>query len=130
MQISLMEAYIIETLKTKFTYEEVEQQLIQGDLSAFEDLNFDLALLQQLFDNNPAGLKEAYTHSYSVKFLTMNGLKNILRLRFGITEENYEIREFGVYGVKADPDTEREIASILSSNWKITRQGDTINLFV
>ena len=130
MQLSLMEAYIIESLKTKFIYEEVEQQLAKGDLSAFTDLNFDLSLLQQLFETNPDGLKEAYTHSYSVKFLTINGLKNILRLRFGITEENYELREFGVYGVKVDADTEKEIASILSSNWKITREGDTINLFV
>ncbi|MEO4055191.1 hypothetical protein [Solibacillus sp. CAU 1738] len=130
MQISMMEAFIIESLKTKYDYEQVEQQLNTRDLSLFKDFNVDLTLIQKLYDNNPTELKEAYTNTYTVKFLTINGLKNILRLRYGLNEENYDVQEFGLYGITVDTDTEKAISSILSSNWKITRDGEKINLFV
>lgn len=130
MAISLMEAYLIESLRPNYSYEQVAAQLENKDLSLFEEMQSDFSLLQQLYDTDKALFREAYTTSYQVKFLTINGLKNILRMRFGIDESQYELQEFGAYHVPANVETEKEIAALVSSNWKIERNGDTIHIFV
>lgn len=130
MAISLMEAYLIERLRPKFSYEQVVKQFDRNDLSLFENLKSDFSLLQQLHEENPALLKEAYTNAYKVKFLTINGLKNLLQMRFNIDETTYDLQEFGAYNVLADEQTEKAIAALVSSNWKIERHGDKINIFV
>lgn len=130
MAISLMEAYLIESLRPNYSYEQVAAQFENKDLSLFEEMQSDFSLLQQLYDTDKALFKEAYTTSYQVKFLTINGLKNILRMRFGIDESQYELQEFGTYNVPANVETEKEIAALVSSNWKIERNGDTIHIFV
>ncbi|WP_042475708.1 hypothetical protein [Bacillus ndiopicus] len=130
MAISLMEAYLIETLRQNYSYEQVAAQLDKKDLSLFAELKSDFTLLQELYDTDKELFKEAYTTGYQVKFLTINGLKNILRMRYQISEDQYELQEFGAYNVPASEETEKAIAAIVSSNWKIERNGQTINIFV
>ncbi|MEC1177079.1 hypothetical protein P9B03_01165 [Metasolibacillus meyeri] len=130
MAISLMEAYLIESLRQNYSYEQVAAQLENKDLSLFAEMKSDFSLLQQLFDTDKELFKEAYTTGYQVKFLTINGLKNILRMRFGIDEHQYELQEFGAYNVPANEETAKAIAALISSNWKIERNGETINIFV
>jgi hypothetical protein len=54
-----------------------------------------------------------------VKFITINGLRNLLKLKFDITEEMYELTEQGIAKLIAGEDTLSGIKQMLSPNWKV-----------
>ena len=129
MAISLMEAYIIETLKAHpYTYEEVVGNLQQGDLEVFsKDYDYDFTLLQKLYTTDEATFKAAYTEHYTVKYVTINGLVGLLRMRFGIAD-GITKHETSVTGIEVNAEVEEEIRYLLSSNWKVTREGAYITI--
>lgn len=129
MAISLMEAYIIETLKAHpYTYEEVAGFLQEGNLDVFaQDYKYDFTLLHNLYMTDEAAFKTAYTERYTVKYVTINGLVGLLRMRFGI-EEGITKQETSVTGIEVSPEVEEEIRFMLSSNWNVTREGATITI--
>ncbi|MEG0472027.1 MAG: hypothetical protein RR588_06800 [Solibacillus sp.] len=129
MAISLMEAYIIETLKAHpYTYEEVVGYLQQGNLEVFsQDYDYDFTLLQKLYITDEAAFKTAYTERYTVKYVTINGLVGLLRMRFGIVD-GFTKRETSVTGIEVNAEIEEAIRYMLSSNWKVTREGAYITI--
>ncbi|MGN7479253.1 hypothetical protein ACTHOQ_15525 [Solibacillus silvestris] len=134
MAISMMEAYTIEVLKAHpYTFEQVKHHLENDNLQFFKkDYNMDFDLLKTLIKENPQQFKRAFEGDYEVKFVTINGLKNLLRMRFGITEAQYELLETGngLRKLRVSPGTEQQIRKMLSSNWKVERNDETITLFV
>lgn len=129
MAISLMEAYIIETLKAHpYTYEEVASYLKQGNLEVFsKDYDYDFTLLQKLYTTDEVAFKDAYTERYTVKYVTINGLVGLLRMRFGI-EDGITKHETSVTGIEVNAEVEEEIRYMLSSNWNVSREGATITI--
>lgn len=129
MAISLMEAYIIETLKAHpYTYEEVAGYLQQGNLEIFsKDYDYDFTLLQKLYTTDEVAFKDAYTERYTVKYVTIYGVLRLLRMKFGIVEGITQ-HETSVTGIEVNAEVEEEIRYMLSSNWKVTREGDTITI--
>ncbi|WP_341320111.1 hypothetical protein NSQ62_10600 [Solibacillus sp. FSL H8-0523] len=133
MGISMMEAYGIELLKSNgIPYEQVSQQFSENKIDLLIEENFDFAVLKTLFDTDGKAFEQAYAGNYTVKFLTINGLRNLLRMRFGIQVDVYETLEAGngLSGVPATAETEQQLRLLVSSNWKVDRHGNTLTLYV
>lgn len=133
MAISMMEAYGIELLKANgITYEQVAHQFSKNNTALPIEENFDFAVLKALFDADQQAFEQAYAGNYSVKFLTINGLRNILRMRFGIQVDAYETLEAGngLSGVPATAETEQQLRKFVSSNWKVERHDHMLTLYV
>lgn len=134
LAISMMEAYTIEVLKAHpYTYEQVRQYLENNQVNILtNDYNMDFEPIMTLLKEDSNLLQQAFEGNYKVKFMTINGLKNLLRMRFQITEDQYELLEAGngMAQLNVSADTEQEIRNMLSSNWKVKRNGETITLFV
>lgn len=133
MAISMMEAYGIELLKSNdIPFEQVKQQFAENNTNFTIEEDFDFNVLKTLFDEDQQAFKLTYDGNYSVKFLTINGLRNILRMRFGIPTEAYETLEAGngLQGVPATAEIEQQLRTFVSSNWKVERHGNTLTLYV
>lgn len=125
---------MIEVLKThRYTYDDVQLRLHQNqyhDLSKVADM--DLTPLKHLYDQSPEQFKCIYEGDYKVKFMTLNGFKNILRMRFKLIEDQYELlaQGNGIEKLAIDEQTERAISTILSNNWKVKRNGEFVTFYV
>src|SRR5690606_23038127 len=134
MAISMMEAYMIELLKTHpYTFEQVKHYIENDELHLLTD-TYDInpESLKILLNENAEEMEQAFAGNYEVKFVTINGLKNLLRMRFQITDDQYELlpEGNGLQSLQIDPITEQQIRGMLSSNWKVERNGKQITLFV
>lgn len=121
-KISLMEAYLIETVRASgVTNEELMEQVSKKDVTAWEKLNenWDYTTLINLQEKDADAFQSIIQDGYQVKFVTINGLKNLLKLKFNITEEEYELTEHGIEDLSVDEDTLFTIKLMLSANWKV-----------
>lgn len=134
MAISMMEAYMIELLKNHpYTFEQVKHYIENDELHILTDTyNIDAASLKVLLNENKQEMEQAFAGDYQVKFVTINGLKNLLRMRFQINEDRYELlpEGNGLKDLQVDSITEQLIRGMLSSNWKVERNGEYIIIFV
>lgn len=134
MAISMMEAYTIELLKTHpYTFEQVKHYIENDELQLLTNTyDIDPDSLKILLNENAEEMEQAFAGNYEVKFVTINGLKNLLRMRFQITDDQYELlpEGNGLQSLQVDPITEQQIRGMLSSNWKLVRSGELITLFV
>lgn len=129
MDISLLEAYIIETLKGYgISLEEIERRIAEDQLAEWQQqFKFDFSVLKKMDANL---LQNAFAGRYRVKFVTINGLKNLLRMRFDIQDIHYKEVESGLLNLSIDKTIEEQIRNMLSSNWTVTRTGDEISILV
>ncbi|MCM3721383.1 MULTISPECIES: hypothetical protein [Solibacillus] len=134
MAISMMEAYTIELLKTHpYTFEQVKHFIENDEMYLLTDTyDIDPDSLKILLNEKAEEMERAFAGNYKVKFVTINGLKNLLRMRFQISDDQYELlpEGNGLQSLKVDPITEQHIRGMLSSNWKVERNGELITLFV
>ncbi|MER2028306.1 MAG: hypothetical protein ABS903_03975 [Solibacillus sp.] len=134
MAISMMEAYTIELLKTHpYTFKQVKHYIENDEFYLLtETFNIDTDSLKILLNENAEEMEQAFEGNYEVKFVTINGLKNLLRMRFQISDDQYELlpEGNGLQSLQVDLITEQQIRRMLSSNWKVERDGELITLFV
>lgn len=134
MAISMMDAYTIELLKTHpYTFKQVKHYIENDELYLLTDTyDIDTDSLKILLNENAEEMEQAFKGNYEVKFVTINGLKNLLRMRFQISDDQYELlpEGNGLQSLQVDPITEQQICGMLSSNWKVERSGELITLFV
>jgi len=65
--------------------------------------------------------RSALLDGYEIKFVTFNGLKNLLRMRFGKEEDmDYTVTETGIKGLRLSPHKLEQFSNMLSSNWLAT----------
>lgn len=124
VMISMMEAYNIEALKKDgYTYESVVERI---------DLDEDerIASLKALYEKDASLLKEAFTGNYRVSFVTRNGLRNILHLRYDIPLDSYKVEENGIFDIEMNEDVEKEVAAFISMNWTLKREENRVSIFV
>ncbi|WP_156289475.1 hypothetical protein [Oceanobacillus salinisoli] len=119
-KISLMEAYMIETLRSKGV---TDQELIEGeDISAWNRLHesFDFQDLLRLREKDPIAFQTMVEEGYQVKFVTFNGLKNLLKLKFNKMDEvDYQTTESGIRGLYLNTEERHQLTSLLSKNWTV-----------
>ncbi|MCG3421209.1 hypothetical protein ACTWPF_15270 [Oceanobacillus sp. M65] len=133
-KISLMDAYMIETLRSNgISDKEILTQIEQGKTEAWQELNrnFDFQELVKFAEKDMEGFKRILSQGYRVKFVTFNGLKNLLRLRFGKEREtDYELTETGIRNLNLNSEQLVDLKQVLSGNWVVEELDDTNNLVV
>lgn len=119
--ITLMDAYAIENLRSYgYTNEEILSKVKDKDIDEFKKVkeNLDFTLLIDMEES--VGLRTLLEDGYQVKFLTFNGLKNLIKLKFGkLAEEDYHVDEFTLSGLKLDEGQAVELKKALSPNWQM-----------
>lgn len=133
-KISLMEAYQIETLHSNnLSNEQIIAQINQGNIEPWQALHehFDFELLLNLANEDMNRFQEILESGYQVKFMTFNGLKNLLRMRFKKEQDrDYTVQERGINRLVL---TEAELAQVkqmLSENWLLTEKKQDADGFV
>jgi|SRR5690625_2129294 len=116
-KITLMEAYLIETLLKKDIPKEVIITTIQNERAEdFQHLHdqFDFTELYQIVDILEPILEEGY----QIKFLTLPGLINMLQLKLK-KEENVDYNRDGnvISKLKLDEREKEILQTFLSPNW-------------
>lgn len=120
-KISMMDAYMIEVLRSNgISNEEILDRLERKDSSDWENLKpkFDFNELIKLFEQDKNGFKSVLADGYTVKFLTMNGLKNLLKMKFNkIAGQDYEISDTGIHHLAIESQNFPALQQLLSINW-------------
>ncbi|WP_339228469.1 hypothetical protein NSQ77_01635 [Oceanobacillus sp. FSL K6-2867] len=131
-KISLMDAFIIETLrKNGVSNQEIIQHVERKDVARFRTYHasFDFNELIQLEERlGTAEFQKVLSEGYSIKFVTYNGLKNLLFLKFDkIEDRDYELGDDGFSQLRLDEDQGEQLEKMLSGNWKIEFMGKEKN---
>lgn len=120
-KINLMDAIMIETVRSNgISNEELIGKALNKEVDDLESLStdFDFERLVELAENEEI-FKSIIHDGYQVSFVTRNGLKNLLKLKFQITEGDYEQIENGYLNLEIHEDTLDSIRELISANWKI-----------
>ncbi|MFJ8066886.1 hypothetical protein ACIQYS_20120 [Psychrobacillus sp. NPDC096426] len=130
-KISMMDAYMIEALRTNnIPNDDILTLLEKKDISSWENIKpkFDFNELIKLYEQDKSGFKSVLVDGYTVKFLTMNGLKNLLKMKFDkIAEQDYEISDTGIHHLEIETENFAALQQLLSINWIIEELNDTDN---
>ena len=122
-KITLMEAYMIETLRLKgITDEEILDKAFNGNVGEWEILapEYDFQQLAQLARRDESVFRSAVHDGYAVKFVTIKGLTKLLRLKFGKhPDKDYTLTANGITGLSVDRDELNALKRVLSGNWSI-----------
>jgi len=125
-KITLMEAYLIETIRSHgVSNDYLLTQVEQEDISEWEELNtnFDFNGLITLRNQNPSAFEDIINEGYSIKFLTFNGLQNLLKLKFNKQSgKDFIIGEKGINHLVMTDQEMQILKQMLSSNWVITEK--------
>lgn len=129
-KISLMEAYLIETLRANnIKDEEIMQKVKEEKVDEFHHIHekFDYTGLYAL--EKQGILEEVLQNGYEIKFLTFTGLVNILRIKFR-REENvdYDVKDFTISNLNLSNEETENLMQIASSNWEITQTNSGVTI--
>lgn len=119
--INLMDAFIIETVRSNgVSNEEIIQKTLNKDVDSWREFSKDFKFerLIELAEDEEA-FKSIIEDGYKVSFVTRNGLKNLMRLKFQITENDYEQVENGYLNLEISEDQLAGIKQFISGNWNI-----------
>ncbi|WP_449536326.1 hypothetical protein [Ferdinandcohnia sp. Marseille-Q9671] len=134
LRISLMDAYMIETLRSYgISNQEILAQVKQKDVHSWKNINSDIDFneLLKLADLNLDDFQSILLRGYQVKFVTFNGMKNLIKLRFGkVPDIDYELVENGIKNLSLQEEQLHILKQMLSPNWKIEENYDTINILL
>lgn len=122
--ITLMEAYAVETLRSNgISNEKIINNVKANDLEEFKAVkeNMDFDALVAL--NESADFESIINDGYKVKFLTFNGLKNLIKMKFGkFANEDYQLEEFVISGLELSEQQKKDLENMLSANWTLEDQ--------
>ncbi len=121
--ISLMEACMLESLAGKgMSHEHIIENIKNNDIRSLNefDTTFDFSYLVENNIENTEKIEDALNGPYQVKFVTRNGLKTLLRLKYQLEEnEDYKMVDTCFHGMEINDEKLESLALLLSPNWKI-----------
>lgn len=121
--LNMMDAYRLETLLSKgIDKHELITALKEKDLEALITLDdsFDYHDLLQQPEEKITEFEEAVFGSYAISYLTINGLRNLLRLKYGFKEEvDYTLSSKRLDHLPVDSNQLEEIKLLVGSVWKV-----------
>lgn len=122
-KITLMDAYVIETLRSKgMSNEQLIMELEQKNLDALKNINpnYDYHDLVTLYEQDKSAFTSILTDGYEVKFVTMGGLKGLLELKFDkIADRDYTLTDKGIEHLEMEEHQLHVLNQLLSRNWTI-----------
>lgn len=129
--ITLMEAYIIENLRKNGISNDELIAINEQAIEQWKTVNdsYDYAMLEALSNENRDSFSSVIKDGYRVKFLTLNGLVNLLQLKLTKTRDtDFEVHDDGISKLVVTPDELKEIKQMLSVNWKIEQVEHSISI--
>ncbi len=128
--ITLMEAYAIETLRGNgISNDKIIENIKANDLDEFKAVkeNMDFDALVELSKN--ADFEAIVNDGYKVKFLTFNGLKNLIKMKFGkFADEDYQVDDFVITGLELDENQQKDLENMLSANWTLDSEAGGVTV--
>lgn len=129
--ITLMEAYIIENLrKHGISNDElvnIDEQAIKH-WKALEE-RFDFTMLENLAKKSKDKFSSIIYGGYRVKFLTINGLINLIELKLEKTRDtDFTVHEDGISRLVVDATELKQVQQLLSPNWQVVEEDKTISI--
>lgn len=125
MQITLMDAYMIESLKNAgITKTEILKASKENRLEDFKEINgnFDYTLLYPLKDQ----LADILEKGYQIKFITKPGLMNLLKMKYNKEKgQDYKEEESALVNLRLTKAEADSVKGWLSPNWTIVRRDST-----
>lgn len=129
-KITLMEAYLIETLRAnEIEDEEIIEKVKEKKVKDFQHINekFDFTALYDLHEQGI--LEEVLKEGYEIKFLTFTGLVNLLRIKFNRHEnEDFKVKDYTIEQLQLDHQELETLQQLVSSNWQITKEASGIKI--
>jgi hypothetical protein len=122
-RLTLWNAYLVETLRANgMDNSTLLEALKKKDVQAIHhfDESFNYQELIEAYQANPSTLIDAIENSYTVTYLTINGLRNLLRLKFGFVEgEDYTLSDTQIDNLVVNPQQLEEIITLVGSVWYV-----------
>ena len=122
-KISLPVAYMIEIVRSHgVSDEEFLVRIESGDVSPWREFHaeFDFNELVALSEKDPAQFRSIILDGYEVKYVSIYGLKNLLKFKLDKLEErDYHLTEKGITDLKVDDQQLAIIRQFLPANWTI-----------
>jgi len=128
-EITLMEAYLIEALKSSdASHSEIISYVRQKEADQMQRVaqsNSDFTLLYEL----EGKLEDILRDGYKVKFLTFPGLQRLLLLQVEKEADlDYVLNGFTVEGLSLTTEEAEKVETFLSKNWTLTKTGETYTI--
>lgn len=128
-EITLMEAYLIEALKSSdASHSEIISYVRQKEADQMQRVaqsNSDFTLLYEL----EGKLEDILRDGYKVKFLTFPGLQRLLLLQVEKEADlDYVLNGFTVEGLSLTTEEAEKVETFLSKNWTLTKSGETYTI--
>lgn len=124
-EITLSEAYMIENLRKQNVPDEAIINIKDQDINSWNDLDerFDFIELKQLAEANKNKFTSIILEGYQVKFLTLNGLINLVQLKFNKERDvDFIVHDDGISNLVLDESDHPKIKQFLSQNWKMVEE--------
>lgn len=122
-RITLMEAYLIETIRNSGESDDaIIGKVTNKNITAWIALHdhFDFSILIDLQKEDKATFEKIIRCGYQVKFLTFNGLQNLLKLKFNKhPERDFHVTEKGVEALKMSEVEVNVLGQLVSTNWRV-----------
>lgn len=112
--------------KAGLSHEELFRALKEKDEAVLKAAgeNLDWDYMFSLTEKHEEEIQSAINEGYVFKFLTINGLKNYLRIRFHLNETaDYEATEHGINRLTLSEENAQELRSTLSGQWELEAVG-------
>lgn len=129
--ITLMEAYLIENLRKHGVANEELLNINDEMIERWEtfDTNFDFSILKKLAKKDRDGYVSIIRNGYTVKFLTLNGLINLVQLKLAKTKEvDFAVHDNGISKLVVNEKEREQVEQILSSNWQVTETDEGLSI--
>lgn len=129
--ITLMEAYIIENLRKHGVSNEELIAINDRAIDEWEKLatGFDFAILTALAEQSGEQFSSIINDGYTVKFLTLNGLVNLVQLKLDQTKNvDFHVHEDGISNLVVDASERKQVEQILSPNWQVTATDNRLSI--
>jgi len=128
--ISLWEAYQVETLRSKgLSDDRLIKALKEKDLDVLKATDysdaFDYQELIDAADKDMDTFEQAIRSDYRIKYLSIYGIKNLLKLKYGLEDgTDYEMTENRFDGLKLTEEQISEFQTLASTQWRLIETKD------
>ncbi|MCG1009732.1 hypothetical protein J4760_06835 [Salinicoccus sp. ID82-1] len=128
--ITLAEAYAIESLRSNgYSSTDIIEKVKNGKTEDFKSVsrNTDYSALEEMHASG--NLESILNEGYKVKFLTENGLKNLIRMKYGKEDGlDYIYDNNQVTGLQLDEEEQQDLKNMLSQNWVFQAEENGVSI--
>lgn len=124
--INLLQAYELLALQQELTDEEILHDVKTKKTSDWQALISDWPMeeLTKLAADE-AAFERALAGDYTIFYITLPGLTNLLTQRFGLVKDSdFKVTDTAITHLRLTEQQQQQIAQMLSSNWQMQQQED------